>query len=546
MDIKKLKEFSKLKAVKITLAALLLLAFLAIFYAAAVMPHGKIAKGVSVDGIYVGKMTVQEAEAALLDDTGADAMIITVYTKSGASREFSGADIELLRNARATAEEVYKIGRKDGFFGNARTLIGLFFKPKEFHYKYTMNEDKLAEILYDFGVSINGELKNYTLNFSEDSVYAAKGTAGQSKDVSKEIEEVVKALEMGETHVLIEPKKTEPPEPDIESLYNEIYIAPQNARYEITDGKVVFFAEANGRQIDKIEAGTKIEQMKNGETVTLKLVTLRPDITLDTLNEQLFNYTLGSYSTTYSTSNRSRSSNVELAAARINGVVLAPEEIFSYNDTVGRRTAENGFKEAQIYENGETVQGLGGGVCQVSSTLYSAVLYADLKTVQRQCHSMTVGYIPKGQDATVSYGTIDYKFQNNTAYPIKIAASAKGGKLEIAIYGTKPEIQKTVKITNTVIETETPTVTETADSSLMTGNKRVISKGKTGYTVETVRTVYENGIEVKSEKMGKSVYKMVPTKVAIGTKVPAPLPTLAPTPTPVPEVPAEEPQDMGG
>ena len=111
-----------------------------------------------------------------------------------------------------------------------------------------------------------------------------------------------------------------------------------------------------------------------------------------------------------------------------------PGDTFSYNETIGDTTIENGYKVASVYENGKTSTGVGGGICQVSSTLYSAVLYADLKVVERRNHSLTVGYVPKGQDATVSYGSIDFKFANNTDYPIKISSAANGGTVTAVSY----------------------------------------------------------------------------------------------------------------
>ncbi len=542
----KVKIFLKKPIAWVVIGILAAVLIFAGFYGIFVLPHGTVAKGVTAGGVDLGGMSLSRAQAALLANKTQEAEKLTIYTASGVERSFTSEDIELLCDAEKTAQMAYDIGRNGTFFENMGTLLSLFFSPKDYGYEYSANEEKLGGILYELGVTENGELKNYVLDFGEGTVTVQPGIAGQSHDLSKEIEQFISGAEKGEDRILINFQKTQPPEPDIDSLFDEIYIAPQNARYEIKDGGVEFFADSTGRQIDKIEAGTLIGNLKNGEPVTLQLVTLLPDVTLEALNAQLFNHTLGEYSTEYAASNRNRSKNVELAASKINGVILAPGQEFSYNNIVGPRTVANGFKEAPVYENGETVQGLGGGVCQVSSTLYCAVLYSGLETTKRQNHSMTVGYVPKGQDATVSYGTIDYKFRNNTEFPVKILASAGKGKVTISISGTKPNVERTVKITNTVIETKAPTVTETPDPTLMTGNKKVVSKGKTGYTVESVRTFYENGIEVKTEKLNRSVYRMVPSKVAIGTKVPEPLPTLEPlpTPTPVPEPENTEVQEQ--
>ncbi len=355
------------------------------------------------------------------------------------------------------------------------------------------------------------------MEFGDGTVTVKRGTKGQDKDVTDLVEAVISSLQKGEYSVLLTLEIKNPPEPDAESLYKEIYIEPKDAAYEIADGKMTITPEQTGREIDKAEAEAKIDAIKAGNTVTLKLITLKPEVTESSINAQLFGTVLGKFATSYATSSKNRSDNVELAARKIDGTILMPNEEFSYNKAVGQRTAANGFKEAPVFENGETVQGMGGGVCQVSSTLYSAVLYADLQVLERQSHSLTVSYVPKGQDATVAYGSIDFRFKNNTKGPIKISAKTGGKSLEISVWGAKPEKEKKVEIINSVTETKSPTVEEVTEPGMKAGERKVVSNGKTGYTVATVRKVYENGKEVKSEKMPVSKYKMVPTKVMVGS-----------------------------
>lgn len=174
-----------------------------------------------------------------------------------------------------------------------------------------------------------------------------------------------------------------------------------------------------------------------------------PTVDENTLREKLFSATLSSYSTSYGSSTANRCANVARAASLINGKVIAPGDVFSFNDTVGHRTIENGFSTAKEYVDGKSVDGIGGGTCQVSSTLYSAVLYADLSIVERLNHMMTVGYIPLGQDATVSDGGVDFKFKNNTDYPIKVSAYTSGATITVSIIGTDWEPHREVKISNT-------------------------------------------------------------------------------------------------
>ena len=511
------KQFSKNKALKISaiVFAVLLAAVGGVF--AMLNPGDRIAKGVSVNGTSVGNMTQEEAKKAIADgkDTVVDAILLK-DSVSGAEKTFLAEEAELKRDIDKTVEDAYKIGRGEGLINNTISLVKLVFSPVDIPYSYSYNDEKLSSILYDFGVFVNGEQNNYGLEFGEGTVKVKKGTKGQDKDVTDLKDAVISALQKGENSVSLTLEVKNPPEPSVKSLYDEIYVKPEDATYEIANGKMTITPEVLGREIDKDEAEKQIETIKNGGEVTLKLITLEPEVTEASINAELFGTVLGKYATSYATSSKNRSDNVELAAKRIDGIILMPNEEFSYNSVVGKRTAENGFKEAPVFENGETVQGMGGGVCQVSSTLYSAVLYADLPVLERQNHSMTVSYVPKGQDATVAYGSIDFRFKNNTKGPIKISAKTGGKTVEMSIWGAKPEKEKKVEIINSVVETKAPTVEEVTEPTLKAGERKVISNGKTGYTVATTRKVYENGKEVKSEKMTSSKYKMIPTKVAVG------------------------------
>jgi vancomycin resistance protein YoaR len=147
-----------------------------------------------------------------------------------------------------------------------------------------------------------------------------------------------------------------------------------------------------------------------GQTVTIRLIYTQTEVTTDALSELLFRDIL-SERKTYVAGTSNRKSNVALAASAINGKILNPGETFSYNETVGERTVEKGYKSAGAYVNGEVVEEIGGGICQVSSTLYNCVLYADLEVVERSNHMFIVTYLPLGNDATVNWGTVDFKFK---------------------------------------------------------------------------------------------------------------------------------------
>lgn len=211
-------------------------------------------------------------------------------------------------------------------------------------------------------------------------------------------------------------------------------IAQNGNWYQVSyNGKTGYIYKKFLKQAGETEAPTQQPQEN----------TSQPSNTADnttantTTEDEEFSDVLGSKTTYYNTSVKGRSTNIRLAAEAIDGTVLQQGETFSLNGVVGRRTAAKGYQNAIIFQNGKQVEGLGGGVCQVSSTVYGAVLYADLQVTERSSHQFQVSYTPVSQDAAVYYGSQDFQFVNDTDNPIKIAADASNGSLTVTIYGTK-------------------------------------------------------------------------------------------------------------
>lgn len=245
------------------------------------------------------------------------------------------------------------------------------------------------------------------------------------------------------------------------------------------------------------------------------------------------------YTTRYPTGQKSRNNNLGLASGKIDGTVLMPGEVFSFNDTVGRRTAQAGFKEAGVYVNGRHDTGIGGGICQVSTTLYNASLMADLGIVHRRNHSMPVAYVPVGRDATVSYGTIDLKLKNPYDFPIAFKRIFGKGSLTFVVYGQPTG--KTVKILLGKRTSWTPPAKTVYDSKLRPGSRRVIEKGSNGHRIVTYRQVFAGGKLVRKDNLGLSYYTGGSRITAVGrsrpratpvVKSPMAPPTTTVTPTP--------------
>lgn len=229
---------------------------------------------------------------------------------------------------------------------------------------------------------------------------------------------------------------------------------------------------------------------------------------------------LGTFSTSYSSSGSSRSTNVENGTKLVNGTLLYPGDTFSMYDKVSPFTEENGYYMAGSYLNGKVVESFGGGICQVSSTLYNAVLRAELQVDERHNHSMIVSYVDRSADAAIAGTTKDLKFTNNTEYPIYIEGYTAGKKVYFTIYGceTRDTVNRKVSYESVTVSTTEPGAPSiVADGGQGIGYVKVTQSAHTGYVAELYKVVTENGVEVSRERVNKSTYKMTPQYVTVGT-----------------------------
>ena len=306
----------------------------------------------------------------------------------------------------------------------------------------------------------------------------------------------------------------------------------KNAGYDAATGTII--PEQIGAEFDVSAAQSAMDAAQPGETVSLHADVELPTVTAAELEQVLFRDVLGECRTHVSGTS-ARISNVKLAAAAFNGTVLNSGDVFSYNGTVGERTAAKGYKAAPAYVQGETVDEIGGGVCQPSSTLYLACLRANLEITERYAHRYVPAYIPWGMDATVSWGGPDYKFTNNTDYPIKIVTEYSGGYLTVKLLGTNAD-GITAKITNETLSTTPWTTVYEDDPTLPAGTETVKTTPYTGYKVRTYRNLYDaDGNLISSTYEATSDYKVRNKVVLRGPELPE-----------TPDVPAVNPDTDPG
>lgn len=538
MSIKRRKKVSARKKALVVSLAVVGLILVCFTLSGFLLPSDTIAKGVWVVGTDLSGLTLEEAEAKLSEsDDFKDLSVRADY--NGQKIIILAEDINLTADIKKTAQKAFDIGKSKNIIKNSCDYWTLLFSDINLGYVPEADTEKLDKILYDFGVSVNGVFKDYEIEYLEDSVVISPRIPGQNPDTHEAREAILQSIEKGiYVDIPITLKKAETEAITEDELYKKLYAVPTDAEYVYEGSEILVKEHIVGVEVQKKDMKDAQAKLNQGQSAKIMAKITMPQVMADDLKSKLFNTTLASYSTSYSTGAVNRASNVALAASKINGTIIKPGEVFSYNETIGDTTIANGYKVAPVFENGKTSEGVGGGICQVSSTLYSAVLYADLKVVERRNHSLTVAYVPKGQDATVSYGAIDFKFENNTAYPIKISSNASGGTITVSLIGTKPDVEKTVHLKHTIVSTIQPTTNETLDPALPADTKKVVSTGKTGYVVDTVKTVIENGVEKSSSRITRSTYKMVPTEISVGPVADVPASTTQ-SPAPTEDIPVE-------
>ncbi len=315
-----------------------------------------------------------------------------------------------------------------------------------------------------------------------------------------------------------------------QEIYDQVSGEMKNAGYDPETRSII--PERTGAEFDVAVAQSTMDSAAPGSTVEISAAIEYPAVTAEELKPVLFRDELGSY-TTHVGGSAARISNVKLSSAAVNGTVLNSGDIFDYNEVVGQRTSARGYQAAPAYVQGETVDEIGGGVCQPSSTLYLATLKSNLEIVERYAHRYVPAYIPKGMDATVSWGGPNYRFRNNTNYPIKIQAVLSKGYLTMTLYGTKTD-DVTVKMTNKVLSTtEYETIYED-DPTLPAGTQTVKTTPYTGYKVETYRNLYDgNGKLISSSYEAGSDYKVRNKIIVKGPALPS-VPTGGTSSEPVP------------
>ena len=544
------------------------------FFFGGASDDGLILNNVMVGGINLGGMTKDQAKATLHNATD------NTYTQTDMVIELPDTTITLSpanTGAKLDVDAVIKAAYSYGREGSReeREAVREASLTSTHHIPLlnylNLNLEYIKGELDSYGASFNSTYTPSSVTFDRevpvldvaDEKYQKNapcqimtltlGTPGRHLDIDALYNDVLDAYSFHKFHVTAQMDEAEtlPEALDLDALYEEYRSEPANAYMDMKTYEVI--PEIYGYDFDLEQARIMMEQAQYGDTIEIPFRYLLPETLSADLSGLLFRDVLGSYETKHS-GDENRNTNLRLACAAINGKVLAAGEKFDFNTVVGKRTAEAGYKSADAYDGGQTVKTLGGGICQISSTLYYCTLIADLEIIDRSPHSYVSSYMPMGMDATVSWGGPHFSFKNNTNYPIRIEAEVSDGYVKIKLIGTD-EKDYYVKMEYEVIGSESPeTIYKefAPDNEEGYKNGEVITTAYKGYTVRTYKLKYDKEThelisrEVdrvsRYKKRDKVVAKIVKPEESKPTEPAAPAPTEPQTPVPTPtEPPAPAP-----
>ena len=496
-----------------------ILALFSTMFALANINNLSILDGVTVKGISLTGLTKEEAKNKLTEEFNKQLETDIILQYQDYSETINGEQIDAKYNIDEIVEQAYEIGRNGNIIENNYSILQCLIKGENIEEQLTYNEELLNNLVADVSAKLPGGVTKSSYYIDGKNLIITPGKEGvvaQAEPLEEKIISTIKNIEEKENVIEIPVKIEQPEAIDIEKIHNEIYVEPKDAYYTTNPFTIYPHVEGVDFEITIEEAKELVLQPAEEYKIPLKYTT--PTITTNKIGTEAFPDLLSTFSTKYDATNKNRSNNLALAAGKINGTVLLPGEEFSYNKVVGERSIAAGYKEAHIFAGGKVTDGLGGGICQISTTLYDAVLYANLEITERRNHQMPAGYVKNGLDATVVYGSIDFKFVNNRKYPIKIVAEVKNGVAKMSIYGIKEEVEYEVRL-EPVVLSYTPFSTEyITDTSLAPGQQVVSQYGSNGCKTVTYKYLYLNGNLVSKTELSRDTYKPINKVIRVGSK----------------------------
>lgn len=485
LDFKKVpEEQSNTKHIFIYIVAfigilsLILIIIFGIFTFYNIQNDNVIAKGIFIYGIDVSGLTKREAQNKVSETfetiQGTDIKLVSKDYET----YINPSEIDLKFDIDSAINYAYAIGKGGNIFTDNYYIFSTMLNGINITPTYSLNNTKLKSILDELSKELPEAIVESSYYIEDSNLIITKGSDGyivNSTQTMNDIKTKLTDLSFLSESIELSLTPQSPKEIDLDKIYNEVHKDATDAYY--TTNPYAVYPSANGVdfKISLDEAKQKLAESEQECTIPLK--TVYPKITTNMLGREAFPDLLATFSTKYAASNTNRTTNLKLAAGKVNGTVLLPGETFSYNTVVGERTIAAGYKEAAIYQNGQVVDGLGGGICQISTTLFNAVLIANLNIVELHNHQFVPSYVGAGRDATVVYGSKDFQFSNSRQHAIKIECSVSGGIATFNIYGVKEDTEYDVSI-SAKITSQTSSYIKSTTYRILKLNGNIISSEK--------------------------------------------------------------------
>ena len=464
-----------------------------------------IQEGIYVKDVNISGKTKEEALQILDQELGSKMKDCLVLEYKNVDYYLAIEQFNAGFDFESSVDYAYNISRTGNFIEDITKYINVYFSNINIEPKLVYSEEALDEHLLSIETKLPDQLEQSDYYIEDDKLIIVNGKIGAGIYFDPLKEDIVSSLkDMSYSNISIDiPTYEKYPEAiNLAAIHEDIYKVPENAYF--TTEPYAVYPEVIGVDFNQEKLQNEINEEPLKEEYVIALDYYTPEVTTDDIGMEAFPDLLATYTTTYDSSNTNRTTNLRLASNKINGTVIMPGEVFSYNKVVGKRTIAAGYKNAAIFSEGQVVDGLGGGICQVSSTLYNTAVFADMTITSRQNHMFVPSYVKAGKDATVVWGSIDFKFRNDRNYPIKIESSVSGGKCTVSFYGLRRDVEYDIRIETDFIRSIKYQTKYDYGSSYSRGT--VIQNGANGQVIDSYKVYYLNGQRVKSEKLDRDTY----------------------------------------
>ena len=509
----------KTTVVIIIIAIVLALIVAALGYLAYASSGDRVYEGVYIGDVHLGGMDREMVLKTVAREFDGDELNPLLECE-GVQFTIYGSQVGLAPDFEATADSAVAYGKDGSVFSRIKNMLDFKNNPQKIDLSLSCDMNLLQYALSENMPEHIIDVQQYSVEIGQDCLVVTNGKSGRGINAVKVVSAIANACTNASLDapikVQIEDILPDPINPD--AFCEEYNREPVDAVCDQSGDTINIIGEVVGVKIDCDQAKRIIKENEHStESYAIPALITYPEVTAAELEAEFTDCVIGTFSTNYSSSSPNRKENIRLASEKINGRILNPGEVFSFNDIVGPRTAATGYKVAHVYSGSKVVDGIGGGICQVSSTLYNAVVFADLEIVYRTNHSLPVSYVPLGRDATVSYGTIDFKFKNNKETPVKLEVLADGNNLTVNIYGRKKYL-KDISIETAITGSRQYSTTVIKDDTMYEDERKVEERGANGTNTQSYKVIKENGEVVLRTPLAKSSYSPTTQVERVGTK----------------------------